>query len=74
VAAERLDRPSLAKMALGELRQLIGGGARRRQVPRGEHDLDVRGEEARAAQVVLRLVDDAADRRLRVPDAALGQP
>ena len=49
-------------------------GARRGDVIGGEHDLDVGGEQPRPRDAVLRLVDDAADRRRRGVELPLGQP
>ena len=58
---------------VGDLRQLVGGGARRFDIAGGGHDLDERGKQPRPRHAVLGLVDDAADRRLRGIDLPLRQ-
>ena len=58
---------------VGDLRQLIGGGARRADVTGGEHDLDERRKQPRPRHPVLCLSRHATDRRLRGVDLPLGQ-
>ena len=58
---------------VGDLRQLIGGGACRCDITGGRHDLDERGKQPRPRHPVLGLVDHATDRRLRGVDLPLGQ-
>ena len=59
---------------IGDLRQLIRGGACRAGVTGGEHDLDERGKQPRPREAALRLIRRATDRRLRGVDLALDEP
>ncbi len=59
----------------GDLRQLVGGGARRRDIVGGEQrSRRSAGEQPGAGQAVLCLVERPADRRCRGRELTLGQP
>jgi hypothetical protein len=57
-----------------DLRQLVGRRARRSHITCGSHDLDGRGKQSQPGHAVLRLVDDAMDRRVSGLDLSQRQP
>ena len=56
-----------------DLRQLVGGGPCRCDIPGGTHDLDERGQQPRPRHPVVGLVDYATDPGLRGADLPLRQ-